>query len=553
MRYEYIAARLLRDGRLPHTTMEIKMKLLLCLLTLAVLNADDVKGQAKLRKMSSTINHPSLNVFAPYISADANAIVFLSDNAEDQALTPFFSFRENADWQEPQVLPKTIYTRLNFLRGYGLSADGGTLYFSTIKSPGVGGFDIWSSDWKTSVWGTPVNLGSPINSRAHEACASITADGKTLYFMRCDKMDQNKAEQCKIFRVDKKSNGLWGDPVELPEFINTGNSQAPRIMADAETLIFSSDKMGSGKGGMDLFMTKFQNGKWTNPVSLDFVNTVKDDQYVSVTGLGRYLIRDSPGTRKNEIVEYLIPQELRPRGMMKIEGRVTDTEGKPVAAYISLVDSGTGQRIYNGRPNGDGTFLVYAMEGNRYELAIDPEHGDKTYFSKILDLTREPIPQVEKVNAVLKPFAAGEELILDGISFRENTSEIDLQNSERALQRLARIVSSNPGLKFEVEVLLEGYEQDTLQSNPDLTEMFTDTVYWKYIDIDTLGQLFERDTASLKLVYHNDRTQQQAQAIIDYLLSKGAREENVVGLANAIPAAVPQNKKTLIKVRIISM
>src|SRR5688500_16246961 len=57
--------------------------------------------QASVRKMSTTINHPSLNIFAPYISADANAIVFLSDNAEDNALTPFFSFRENADWHEP--------------------------------------------------------------------------------------------------------------------------------------------------------------------------------------------------------------------------------------------------------------------------------------------------------------------------------------------------------------------------------------------------------------------------------------------------------------------
>lgn len=533
--------------------MEMRMKLVVTVLFFVVFFGGDAKGQAKLRKMSSTINHPSLNVFAPYVSADANAIVFLSDNAEDHALTPFFSFRENADWQEPQVLPKNVYTRLNFLRGYGLSADGGTLYFSTMKSPGVGGFDLWSSDWKTSVWANPVNLGAPINSRAHEACASVTPDGKTLYFMRCEKMDQNKAELCKLFRVDKKSNGQWGEPVELPEYINTGNSQTPRIMADAETLIFSSDKMGSGKGGMDLFMTKLQSGKWTKPVPLDFVNTEKDDQYVSASGLGRYLIRDSPGARKNEIVEYLIPQDLRPRGMMKVDGRVTDRDGNPVAAYISLVDTGTGQRIYNGRPNSDGTFLLYAMEGSRYELAIDPEHGDKTYFSKILDLTQDPIPQVEKVRAVLKPLSPGEELVLDGIAFRENSSEIDLQTSERALQRLARIVTSNPGLKFEVEVLLEGYQQDTLQSDPDLTEMFIDTVYWKYVDIDTLGQLFERDTASLKVVYHNDRTQQQAQSLIDYLVSKGARQENVVGLANAVPAVVPENKKTLVKARIINM
>lgn len=519
-------------------------------LLLATLSMTEAPGQARVKKMSTVINHPSLNVYAPYVSADANALVFVSDNAEDNALTPFFSFRENADWKEPQVLPRNVNTRLNFLRGYGLSADGETLFFSTMKSPGVGGFDIWTSQWK-GAWANPVNPGAPINSRQHEACASLSVDGKTLYFMRCEKMDQNNADQCRIFRVDKKPTGAWGEPAELPSFINTGNSQTPRIMADGETLIFSSDKMG-GKGGMDLFMTRFINGGWTNPVALDFVNTENDDQYISVTGLGRYLMRDSPGARKSEIVEYLIPQDLRPRGMMKVEGRAIAPDGKPVPAYLSLVDTQTGQRVYNGRPNSDGTFLIYAMEGSRYELSIDPEFGNITFYSQILDLTEDPIPQVEKVRAVLKPVAPGDEIELSGISFHEHTSDIDLKRSERELQRLTRLVTSNPALKFEVEVMLEGYKTDSLQSNPDLTEILIDTVFWKYVDIDTLGQLYEKDTASVKITFHNDRTFQQTQAIIDYLVSKGASQDNIAGLAKAIPAVLPGSRKLLIRARVVS-
>src|SRR5688572_11636041 len=157
--------------------MEIEMKYLRCaLVCIGLLASSELIGQAKVRKLSTIINHPSLNVFAPYISADANALVFLSDNAEDHALTPFFSFRERADWKEPQVLPKTIHTRLNFLHGFGLNADGSQLYFSTMKSPGVGGFDICSSEWKGTVWAAPVNLAAPINSKGHEACPSLTPD-----------------------------------------------------------------------------------------------------------------------------------------------------------------------------------------------------------------------------------------------------------------------------------------------------------------------------------------------------------------------------------------
>ena len=98
-----------------------------------------------------------------------------------------------------------------------------------------------------------------------------------------------QSDNCKILRVKKKPNGQWDVPEELPASINTGNSQTPRIMADGETLVFASNKMAGGKGGMDLYLTRFTNNTWSNPVPLDFVNTDKDDQYVSAAGLGRYL------------------------------------------------------------------------------------------------------------------------------------------------------------------------------------------------------------------------------------------------------------------------
>lgn len=518
----------------------------------AVLLALSAWGQAKVRKLSTMINHPSLNLYAPFISTDANAIVFISDNAEDRVLTPFFSFRERADWSEPQVLPRTVHTRLNFLRGYSLSADGNTLYFSTLKQPGVGGFDLYYSEWK-GAWSNPVNFGAPINSRSHEACASLTPDGKTMYFMRCEKMNQEKAENCVIYRVDRQPNGQWGEPEALPESINTGNSQSPRIMADSETLIFSSDQMPDNKGGMDLYVTRINHGTWTAPRALAFVNTEKDDQYVSVTGLGRYLLRDSPGARKNELVEYLIPDDVRPRGMMKIDGKVTDDEGKPVIGYVSLVDLETGARVYNGRPNRDGTFLLYAMEGSRYELAVDPEHGDQTYYSKVFDLTGETIPQVEKVHAVVKPVVPNDEFVLDGISFIEGTSDLDLKSSERQLKRVARLVTGNPAMKFEVQVFLEGYREDSLQSDPDLTEMKVDSVLGKFIDIDTLGQLVERDTMTVQVTWHNDRTVYQAESIVEYLVANGVNPTNVMGFASATPAILPEEKKLIVKLKVIGM
>src|SRR5690606_27839434 len=134
--------------------------------------------------------------------------------------------------------------------------------------------------------------------------------------------------------VTKKSNGQWDHPEELPANINTGNSQTPRIMADGETLIFSSDKMPANKGGMDLYLTRFIEGKWQDPIPMDFINSERDDQYVSVNALGRYLLTEAKGARNNwELTEFLIPAHLRPKGLMKVEGTVSGGQG-----YISVKD-----------------------------------------------------------------------------------------------------------------------------------------------------------------------------------------------------------------------
>jgi hypothetical protein len=54
----------------------------------------------------------------------------------------------------------------------------------------------------------------------------------------------------------------------------------------------------------------------------------------------------------------------------------------------------------------------------------------------------------------------------------------------------------------------------------------------------------------LERIYHNDRTVQQAQSVIDYLITHGGREGSLTLFGEAFPAALPENKKTLVKLRV---
>ena len=502
-----------------------------------------VCGQAQSRKLPGIINHPSMRLYAPYMSFDGNALLFVVNDGEDGALVVSYTSRET-DWAQPAPLPKHINHRLTYLRGFALSADGKRMYFTASKSPVVGGYDIMTSELKGSTWSQPENLTVPVNSKAHEGSPSLSADGNMLFFMRCEKMDQRSASGCKLFSSRKKPNGQWDEPVELPQSINTGNSQTPRIMADNETLIFSSDKMPGNKGGMDLYLSRMKNGTWSAPAPLDFANTPGDDQFVSVAALGRYLLRDVPGARNNnELVEYLFPNALRPKGVMKVEGYVKDAANSAVPAYISVTDRKANTRVLSGRPAADGTYALYLPEGSVYELAVDPEHGNLTFFSRAIDLTGDKIAQRERINVTLSQPVVNDEILLEMTS-RSGNADLDIAAGDE-LKRLVRMAKANPHLSFEINVTMSGYREDSLQTSHDLTEVRLDTIHMSLPSTDSL-YAENQDSSVVKTTFHNDQSPAVATRILDFIARQGADKQRFTYKATAI-AGTSEEKKYVVK------
>lgn len=353
--------------------------------------------------------------------------------------------------------------------------------------------------------------------------------------MRCETMSQREASGCVIMMAQKQANGRWGEPVALPASINTGNAQTPRILADGQTLIFSSDRAG-GKGGMDLYVTRFRNGSWSDPVPMSFANTKDNDQFVSVNATGRYLLRDAPGERRREMAEFLIPEPLRPKGLMRVEGTI-DGSGAP---YISVYDLVNGKRIFNGRPDRQGFFKLYLMEGSKYELSIDPEHDRLMYYSQQFDLTGDTLEQVVRIAPRIAPPATGDEIPLDLVEFHGNTTEI-VPASGAELKRVARLVRGNADKMFAIRVVMTGYEEDSIRSNPELTEVRYDSIWTTvqvldsaYVDAaDTVVQV--RDTLVVRPTFHNDRTQKQAEVVVAYLEREGVPRDRLSIETSALP------------------
>lgn len=155
-----------------------------------------------------------------------------------------------------------------------LSYDGNTMYLSRI---GIDDADIMTSTYVARRWTKSESIGKPINSRYFESHASISADGKRLFFLSNRKESLGGMD---IFYSDLKDDGKsWSEPVNLGPTINTKlNEDSPFISLDGKTLYFSSEGHES-IGGYDIFYSELdENNNWSTPVPYPYpLNTTDDD------------------------------------------------------------------------------------------------------------------------------------------------------------------------------------------------------------------------------------------------------------------------------------
>ncbi|MFT6883199.1 MAG: outer membrane protein OmpA-like peptidoglycan-associated protein [Marinoscillum sp.] len=101
-----------------------------------------------------------------YINQDITHIIYVTGSPYNHDI--WQSKLVNGSWSSPQGI-KEINSEFNEDSPF-LSEDGKKLYFSSARPSGVGGYDIYVSNWNESdnKWGTPENLGFPINTMDDE-------------------------------------------------------------------------------------------------------------------------------------------------------------------------------------------------------------------------------------------------------------------------------------------------------------------------------------------------------------------------------------------------
>jgi len=139
------------------------------------------------------------------------------------------------------------------------------------------------------------NLGNNINSRYFERHPVVTIDNSVIFFSsnrpltsagEKDQTDTLTGEHNEdIYYAIKMPSGKWSKPVYFQ--YNTSKNEFPAcVSTDGKMLILSREE----RGNYDLFYSVFENGKWTEPVSMgNSINSSADETEASLSKDGNLL------------------------------------------------------------------------------------------------------------------------------------------------------------------------------------------------------------------------------------------------------------------------
>ncbi|MCX7862287.1 MAG: carboxypeptidase regulatory-like domain-containing protein [Bacteroidales bacterium] len=358
-------------------------------------------AQVKVENMGPSINSAYVDA-CPSITADGKTLIYTSRRPDniggkyDYEAESYYDDIYIAKWNEqkqdwdPSVNIGPPINTEHHDANTSISPDGSTIFiYKNIPNVTQSGDIYYSVKNPTGEWSEPKPiLNKLINSSYFESSACITADGNTMFFV--SEREKEGFGHGDIYMV-KKEGTSWGVPVNLGPTINTPYDEiGVYIHPDGKTLFFSSNGHKT-MGGHDIFMSYYENGKWSEPINLGYpINTTREEIHfvLSTDKRTAYISSNRQGSigeydifkvdmsnyfKTNKEIPQHVAQAITGNTLTIMKGKVSDAnDGKPIKAALTFKDIVDNQNFVT-ESNENGEYFITLPSDKRYEVSIKAE------------------------------------------------------------------------------------------------------------------------------------------------------------------------------------
>lgn len=361
--------------------------------------------------LGDKINSPQ-DDYIPFITEDETFMVFSSARKYNNEYQQFirgvyFSSKVEGAWQLAKAASAKINAGDESQEAVGINKDGSLIlvHVDRLSAPNEIYFTQKS---KTGTYGDLADLGKNINSKFGEAGASISQTGDSIFFASDRPGGLGGYD---IYMSNKLPDGTWGTPVNLGEPINSQNDENyPYITAEGTTLYFSSNGHNS-IGGYDIFRSRLLTDKWSEPKNLGYpINDTYDNYNIALTSNARYGYVSKMGAEGlggldvyRVIFNDIPPTNIIYTGKILVGDSLTGVPFTKVDSVITI-------SVYNKNKNNEVFATYQTSKSGKYTIALPPgnwnlEVKGKAYlpYSKdILIRDEQPINVLVFRNIYLK-------------------------------------------------------------------------------------------------------------------------------------------------------
>ncbi|UCE22743.1 MAG: ankyrin repeat domain-containing protein [Candidatus Aminicenantes bacterium] len=183
----------------------------------------------------------------PTFSPDGKKLFFYSrrpSGTKGEILSGiWFVERQDSRWSEPQQLD--LIADLEGVRWSVSVTEDGTLYFGSTREGGKGMSDIYRSKLVNGKYDKPQNLGDPINTKFSEGTPFFSPDGSYFIFSGDIRKDGFGGADLSI--CFRKRDGSWTEAINMGAKINTSSHEPwASVSPDGKYIFFVSFKNGNG-------------------------------------------------------------------------------------------------------------------------------------------------------------------------------------------------------------------------------------------------------------------------------------------------------------------